>query len=432
MHPAQFENPLTFQDSISYLLGEESEKMKGTIRTKEKCPVCHGKFTEIKKLGFICQEDQTTPKRFYIDFWYKGQRFRLFSDQQGQIIDSYNRARNLLARVNNEIDNHTFDPTNYIKQELEKFYTSNLLDTFLNYKLTGDRIAPSYASHYKRYAGIAEKYFGSQDVRDLRKLDIINYTDHIRENYDFSNKTLKNCLNIFKTFMFYLKNDLEILNSIPHFPRIEVPEPKTHWLTPEAQKNVFGYIPDQDKPIIAFLMLSGCRPGEARALKCKNVDLEQETITISATFSGNVYREKRKGQISRSVTIPIHGEIFGYLKHRVQNNLPEAYIFINANNGLHYSRAKLGRVWDNARNKAGLDMSIRLYDATRHSFATQLVNSGVPIFSISKLLGHADIRTSEKYSHEDMSKLKIDISSLSLEEKVTKLAKSKNVGNSKS
>ena len=77
------ENTLTFQDSISYLLGEEYEIMNGTIRAKGKCPVCHGKFAEIKKLGFICTTHQTTPKRFYIDFYHNGQRLRLFSDKQG-------------------------------------------------------------------------------------------------------------------------------------------------------------------------------------------------------------------------------------------------------------------------------------------------------------------------------------------------------------
>lgn len=415
------ENTLTLQDSISYLLTEENEKMKGSIRTKEKCPVCYGKFTEIKKLGFICPEHQTTPKRLHIDFYHKGQRFKLYSDSQGQILDSYRQAVNLLSRVNSEIERHTFDPTRYVKQELEKYYADRLLDGFLEYKLTGDKIAPSYASHYKRHVGIASEYFGSQDIRDLLKLDIVNYTDHVRKKYNFSNKTLKNCLNLFKTFLLYLKNDLEILETVPRFPKIEIPQPRVHWLTPKVQKVAFNYIPDQDKPIIAFLMLSGCRPGEARALKCKDIDLEQETITISATFSDYTYRAKRKGQGSKNITIPIHSEMLGYIKDRVQNNLPEAYIFTNTNNGRHYSKTKLGHIWNDARNKAGLDKSIRLYDATRHSFASQLVNSGVSIFSISKLLGHSDIRSSEKYTHGDINKLKVDISSLSLEEKVSKL-----------
>ncbi|GAX59892.1 phage integrase family protein [Candidatus Scalindua japonica] len=381
-HPAPLEKPLTLQDSISYLLDKEGDVMKGNIRAKGKCPRCQGKFTEIQKLGFVCIKHQITPKRLYIDFFYQGQRYRLFADKSGQPLDSYQRAVSLLSRVSTEIENHTFDPTKYIKQELEKFYVSSLLGRFLDLKLAGDKIAPSYTQQYKRYVGIAIYYFGTKDVRDIRKLDIVNYQAHVSENYKWGNKTLKNCLDIFKTFLMYAKNDLEIINVVPHFPVIEIDPPITRWLTAKAQKAVFNHVPDFDKPIIAFLMLSGCRPGEARALKCRDVDLEHELITISATFSNAIYRQKRKGKKSKPVKIPIHPEILDYIKHRAENNLSDAYMFTNRE-GNYYKETGLLEVWRRARDKAGLDKNIRLYDAARHSYASQLINSGVSIYRAS-------------------------------------------------
>lgn len=102
---------------ISYLLQENGEeKMKGTIRAKGNCPVCQGKFIEIKRIGYICAEHKTVPNRFYIDLFHKGQRIRLFSDKHGQVIDTYQRASNLISHINFEIQNHTFDPTKYVKQ----------------------------------------------------------------------------------------------------------------------------------------------------------------------------------------------------------------------------------------------------------------------------------------------------------------------------
>ncbi len=243
---------------------------------------------------------------------------------------------------------------------------------------------------------------------------------YVSENYNFSNKALKNCLDIFKTFLRYAKGDLELLKIVPSFPEIVVPRPITTWLTPETQKVVFSYVPDADKPIIAFLMLSGCRPGEARALKCKDVDIEKGLITISATFSNTIYRQKKKGQRSKKAIIPIHQEIFEYIKCRVESNLPEAYIFINQA-GRHYSETGLIVLWRMVREKAGLDKSVRLYDAARHSFASQLINSGVSIYSVSHLLGHSNIKTTEKYLHSDLEKLKVDISNVSLKKKVIKL-----------
>jgi|TARA_B100001971_G_C18101072_1_gene488867 site-specific recombinase XerD len=108
------------------------------------------------------------------------------------------------------------------------------------------------------------------------------------------------------------------------------------------------------------------------------------------------------------------------VKQRVESSLPEAFVFVS-NTGRHYSAAKFYRMWDAVREKSGLDKSIRLYDAARHSFASQLINSGVSIFSVSCLLGHSNTKITEKYLHNDLEKLKVDISNLSLDRKVVRL-----------
>lgn len=412
---------LTNNELIAYLLQEKGgDAMKGAIRAKGHCPVCQGSFTEVKKLGFICAEHKTVPNRFYIDLFHKGQRIRLFSDKHGQAIDTYQRASSLLSHINYEIQNRTFDPTRYVKQDLEKFYVSTLLDKFLTFKI--DSIAPSYKKDYRRFVQIAKDYFGGTDARELRKIDIINYREHLAKNFDFSEKTVKNILDNFKTFLNYLKSDLEILDVVPSFPVIGVPQPKITWLTQELQQKVFEVVPDDHKPIFAFLMLHGCRPSEARALKCKDIDLEHGVITISSTFSGRVFLERRKGRNSKDSTIPLHPELLPYITDRIKNNLPNAYVFVNSKTGKHYSENSLRRIWDDIREKVGLSQSIRLYDATRHSVASQLANKGIPLLNVAKLLGHSSTKMAEKYYiHTDVGRLKADIINLSLKDQtVTK------------
>lgn len=405
---------LTNTDTILYLLelGRGEEKMIGYIRPKDRCAVGQCRFVEIKKLGYLCPAHKTTPKRFFIDLFYKGKRVKLYSDKQGRVLDSYGLTLNLLSHINYEIKNHSFDPSKYIKQELEAYYVSNLLDRFLASKI--DTLAPSYKSDYKRCVSVAKNFFGVKDARELRKLDIVNYKDHIGKNFGLSGKTVKNILDNFKTFLRYLKNDLELLGGIPSFPPVEVQEPKTIWLSPEVQRRVFENVPDEDKPIMAFLMLSGCRPGEARALRCRDVNLELKTITISATFSGGMYREKRKGKKSKNTIIPIHPELFDHIENRVNGNLPEAYLFINPRTQKYYSKCSLEKLWVLIRKKVGLNNDVRLYDATRHSFASQLINSGVSLLSVSRLLGHSSTKMTERYAHSDLEKLKIDVANLSL------------------
>lgn len=413
---------LTDIEFIKYLLTSEDngQKMKGVIRPisrQTNCPACNKKFQHIRKLGYACPSCKTVPNRFRIDIHFSGERYFICSDKQGQPLDSFQRAMKLQSHIQTEIDNHTFDPSKYIKSEQREYYVMNLCDKFLNFKI--DSLAPSYQKDYKRMVNIAKDYFKTIDVRDIRKLDVINYKEHLDKNYTFSGKTKKNILDLFKTFLNYCRNDLEIIDTVPAFPEVELTPFNFKWVIQEDQIALFVHVPDKDKPIFAFLMLHGCRPSEARALKVRHVDLRTKTITITATFSSSTYREKRKGKKSKPFAIPVHPELYDYIADRVKNNLPEAFLFVNPRTNAHYSLNTLDRIWGQVRDKAKLDKTLRLYDATRHSFASNLVNSDTTLFKVSKLMGHSTIKMTEKYAHSDIESLKVDMQKLTLNREQT-------------
>lgn len=386
---------------------------QAAVRARGKCPVCEEPFQEILKLGFICPTCQTTPRRFYVDVFWKTERIRLYSDEKGKTLYAYESAEDLRKDINRQIENHTFDPAKYVKAEAAKFYAENLLDRFLKEKKK--TIAPSYVSHYERIVCVAKNFFTTQDVREIRKLDIINFVNDCREKFSWRSKTLKNHLDVFKTFMTYLKDDLEVIDRKPSFPPIEVEDPPVRWVQAKDQAKLFDQVRDEDKPIVGFLMLHGCRPGEARALKCQDIDLENQSITIHATFSAEQYREKRKGKRSRALVIPIHPEAIGYLTHRKRNALPEAFVFVNPRTGRAYTESSLTRLWQGVRKALCIGKELRLYDASRHSYASQLVNSGASLFVVGRLLGHTSTKTTEKhYAHADLNALRVEINKVSL------------------
>ena len=53
--------------------------------------------------------------------------------------------------------------------------------------------------------------------------------------------------------------------------------------------------------------------------------------------------------------------------------------------------------WNTARTKAGLS-DVRVHDL-RHSFASLLINSGRSLYEVQKLLGHTQIKTTQRYAH---------------------------------
>ena len=382
--------------------------MKGAIRTKERCRNCGRKFPAT----FECPFDKVHPESFYIDLSWNGQRIKVYSDRQGETLDSYRRAFSMLTVINEEIKDGTFDPSRYVRQDRSKFYASKLLDRFLSAKLKG--VAPSYRAHYRRMVAVAEAHFGKKDVRDLRKIDLINYKEWIEATQALSLKTVKNYLAHFKTFLGWCREDLEIINVVPKFPEVKVPIREPKWLIREDQIKLLAFVPEGHRPIIQFLMFHGCRPSEARALKAKDVDVAGRTITISATFSAREYREQRKGQGAKPVIIPIAPECLAYFTERMKDCLPGAWAFTNPKNGRHYTENALRRIWDNVRGHANISPDLRLYDATRHSLASQLRKAGVDLPDIKDQLGHSDIRTTMKYSHGDIEKLRTNLEKLSV------------------
>lgn len=389
-----------------------------------KCTVCSGSFECIDDRGYLCPKCGTTPRRFYLDVYYKGKRIRIFCDTQGKALDTNQRAYDMAAHVKMEIESYSFDPSKYVKSELKEYYVMTLSERFLNFKIGS--IAPSYQKDYRRMIGIIRDYFKTVDVRDLRKIHVINFKEYLEKGFKLSGKSIKiggksikNILDLFKTFLNYCRNDIEIIPSVPVFPEVEVTPFNFKWLSIEDQIALFQHVPDEDRSIFAFLMLHGCRPSEVRALKVKNVDVRTQAITISATFSSRTYRERRKGKKSKPFTIPIHPELQTYVLDRVKNNLPEAFLFVNPRTGSHYSLDTLDRIWAKVREKAELDKSIRLYDATRHSFASNLVNSGSTLYKVSKLMGHSSMKMTENYAHSEVGNLRADIQKLSLDRQQT-------------
>jgi hypothetical protein len=288
---------LTDLPLILYLLSKKEEgkgerKMLPTLKARGRCPVCQGEFQEVKKLGFGCPKCLTRPERYFVYLSWKGKKYFIYSNKQGQILSSYNLTVEVQEQIIAEIKNNkTFDPSKYVKAEQSIFYCCNVLDKFLSFK--SPSIAHSYITDYKRMVAKAKAFYGTKDVRDIRKIDIFDYKEHVEtgklkeQKGKLSGKTVKNYLDHFKSFLHYCMNELEIIDKVPPFPEVEYKQSRFQWLSQDMQIKLYDLIKEDMKPVFAFLFLHGCRPSEARALRCKDINLDNQSITISATFSGS-------------------------------------------------------------------------------------------------------------------------------------------------
>lgn len=397
---------LTLESLLNYTNSQgERDKMKGQIRPAarhRKCPKCNKTFTLIVKVGFLCPSCHTVPKRLYIDLHWQGKRPQVYSDKFGQPLDSYHRASVLLSHIQYEIDSHTFDPTRYVAADVQSFYFQTLSEKWIQTKEKEGR-SPSYLPKLKQYNRDYFVFFKNKDVRDIRTRTVSDFYHGLPEH--LKPKTQKNIVDALSGFFNWLEQ-LEYIEKAPKFPKITVDEPDWKWLDLEVQEKVLSAIPEDDRPIFVFLALHGTRPSEGRGLKVKDIDFQHGAITIRRTFtgkSGNLLLERTKSKKNR--TIPLNPEMKDILKRICSDKLPESFVFLNPRTGREYSKSTYQEIWDKARKSAGID--IKSYEGLRHSFASQRVSRGGDLYLMSKLLGHSDLRVTQKYAHTNIDSLKI-------------------------
>lgn len=138
----------------------------------------------------------------------------------------------------------------------------------------------------------------------------------------------------------------------------------------------------QLKSIVALLLLFGCRKRELLEAKWEHFDLERRNWRIPLSKSG------------KARNIPISDKSLEVLQA-----LPRwkecPYVIPNPETKKPFGN--LFFPWDKVRKEAGLD-GLRMHDL-RHTFASNLVNSGQSIYVVSKLLGHSQLKTTARYSH---------------------------------
>jgi integrase len=162
------------------------------------------------------------------------------------------------------------------------------------------------------------------------------------------------------------------------------------WLAYGEEKKLLeeveGKLYGQLKDIVVLALNTGMSQEELLKLQWQKVDLFRKTITTT------------RKKTSRTRTIPINNTVFELLKQRmrVRPIHDSGYVFFNSAGNM-IDAGKLKGAFINAVKKAEIH-NFRFHDL-RHTFATRLVQRGVDLYKVAKLLGHADISTTQRYAH---------------------------------
>jgi integrase len=140
--------------------------------------------------------------------------------------------------------------------------------------------------------------------------------------------------------------------------------------------------------IILFLLSTGARLGEGLSVQWDHIDFEKAMWKIPASNSKS----------KRTKHLPLSDSALWALK-AVERRDDSPYVFASPVTGKPFSG--ISRTWYKLRRKAGLPSNFRIHDL-RHTFASRLVSAGESLYVVQQMLGHADPRTTQRYSHLSM------------------------------
>lgn len=272
------------------------------------------------------------------------------------------------------------------------------IDTYLSYLRDVRRMSPntieSYARDLAGLAAFAEKL--GRDVGSLERRDLEAYVRHLMASGLSPRSTARAvaCVRGFYRFAAVEQqqegspaDDLRAPRAWAALPKFLDLEEVDRLLAQPDTATPRGL---RDKALIAVLYATGLRVSELISLKLTNLHLDEGYVTCVG-----------KGDKERIV--PIGQDATDWVRRYLAESRPRLaaagsrWLFVNAR-GTPLSRVGFWKLLKEYGIKAGITRAISPH-VLRHSFATHLLDRGADLRAIQMMLGHADLSTTQIYTH---------------------------------
>jgi integrase/recombinase XerC len=265
------------------------------------------------------------------------------------------------------------------------------------------RLSELTQKHYRRDLESLLLYCEQAGIDDWGDLD----GEHVRAfsascyRRGLAAKSIQRRLSAARTFYRYLLREKHVSRN----PVVSVSAPKAPKRLPgnlDADRMARlldirgeGAIVDRDRAILELLYSSGLRLAELTDLDCEDIDLQDATVRV--TGKGNKDRIVPVGSHARSA-------LAHWLRSRPEFAAAGEPALFVSNRGTRLSQRSVQARVTHWAKKQGIDTNVYPH-LFRHSFATHLLESSHDLRGVQELLGHANISTTQVYTHLDFQHL---------------------------
>ncbi len=224
------------------------------------------------------------------------------------------------------------------------------------------------------------------DIDNATEADVRRYLVHVVTELGYSPSNLKLHLAAIKYLFIDVLDRREIVDQIP-WPRVPIAD--IELLTQAEVRRLFAAAPTLlHKTILMAAYSSGLRVGEVVALQHRDIDSDRMLLHV------------RRGKGARLRTVMLADSLLIALRQYWRCYRPaRPWLFPSPRNPeRHISPREVQRRFRQAAEAARIRKTCSMH-SLRHAFSTHLLESGVDIATLQKLLGHRRIATTMRYVH---------------------------------
>ncbi len=292
-----------------------------------------------------------------------------------------------------------------------------LIDQFLDYVLLERGLSENTRKAYYADLESFSSFLSSNRIKSFNSVErkhILNYLMAEKERGLAVNSISRHLVAI-KVFFSYLQREGMLARNAAE----SMDSPKLWKILPgvlsvkEVERMLNVPIGDdrismRDKALLELLYATGMRVSELTELKITNIHLDSGYIRCRG--KGNKERvipfgEKARLHLVRYLEETRKDFVIGDEdKQAVKSESGEQYVFLTYR-GKKFSRKGIWKLIKNYSRRAGITKTVSPH-TLRHSFASHLLANGAPLRVIQEMLGHADIGTTQIYTHVDQGRLR--------------------------
>jgi len=225
----------------------------------------------------------------------------------------------------------------------------------------------------------------------IQSADVARWRDQMLSN-GAAPATVNRYLASLRAILNRAHSEWAALKTMPKFQLLPIQNHRCRVLSRDEENRILEVSKPHLRNLVIILVDTGARLSEALDLLWDNVDSDsanKASITLMRTKNG---LPRRIPLTARATKL-----LLGLRANRTDFNKP-VFLYNAPGTANPVPFKNPHRAWKTALREAGVDQSLRIHDL-RHTFASRLVSKGVPIFDVSKLLGHKSITMTMRYAH---------------------------------